>query len=633
MTFTNTLSSRLKSNSNLALALAALAAIICLAQAWQYAHTLQSNLDEGAYLYKGYLFASGRYTLYQDYGPWSNHMPLAFLIPGVVQVLFGPSLAVGRYFALLLAALILLGTWLLTRRLAGTWWAAAALLAFALNPAWLKMYSTAVAQGLTACMFTWTLVLVTGEKRSLWQLALGSALASLLLLTRINMLLVLPIVVAYILWQHGWKAGVIAALAGALVLVAGHAVFWPGILQLWARLPSSLTPFLDPWRLQGMYTHATSVSTTSFSQLLSLLHTLRYHFIVVMGVLAAWLFWPHKDTWPTAGAKRTAVFLSFLFLALFLLHAWATMFDDYCTFCLPGYLAFFSEGGLLLVALTVPQWLKQPRLWRQCLAVALVLLAAVGVGYGAFEDVSRGVLAAPVPRAVFDFPRLSSGSVSLAAALANKFGLDEAYLRRLDPALTGLVGGVAILAAAALLNPRLAWLKRWLAPGQAAAWPSFGYRTMLLLLAVGILLSPSRYLGGGRSQYDCGGDVLQGYRQAGEFLAATIPPGSQVYWQGGLSAAPLLHAPLIELYPAQINDGFNYYLDGDPEPLLKMGLWNVALSKRWLAEADYVLVEQSQFKGKLKEALRQGGFKKLAVSPPKVACQNDSAIMIFIPPR
>ena len=88
-------------------------------ESWISLHTQESVLDEGAYLYKGFLFVSGQYRIYQDYGPWGNHMPLSFYIPGVVQTLFGPSLAVGRYFAWLLGALTLLGLWVLAWEASG----------------------------------------------------------------------------------------------------------------------------------------------------------------------------------------------------------------------------------------------------------------------------------------------------------------------------------------------------------------------------------------------------------------------------------------------------------------------------------------------------------------------------------
>ena len=67
---------------------ALLAAALYLLQSWGYAHSLDSVLDEGAYLYKGYAFVTGQYRIYQDYGFWSNHMPLAFYIPGTVQEIF-----------------------------------------------------------------------------------------------------------------------------------------------------------------------------------------------------------------------------------------------------------------------------------------------------------------------------------------------------------------------------------------------------------------------------------------------------------------------------------------------------------------------------------------------------------------
>ena len=65
-------------------------------QLWGFAHVQESALDEGAYLYKGYLCAIGQYTPYQPYGPWTNHMPLAFYIPGTIQFIFWPGICMAR---------------------------------------------------------------------------------------------------------------------------------------------------------------------------------------------------------------------------------------------------------------------------------------------------------------------------------------------------------------------------------------------------------------------------------------------------------------------------------------------------------------------------------------------------------
>src|SRR5690349_6501325 len=75
--------------------------LVYLWQSILLAHTTPSNLDEGAYLYKGLLFAEGLYRPFQPYGVWTNKAPLAFLIPGYFQVLFEPGLRAGRYLAVL----------------------------------------------------------------------------------------------------------------------------------------------------------------------------------------------------------------------------------------------------------------------------------------------------------------------------------------------------------------------------------------------------------------------------------------------------------------------------------------------------------------------------------------------------
>jgi hypothetical protein len=69
--------------------------LLFLGQSLVYIHQLPSTLDEGNYLYKGWLFVTGVIQPFQPYGVWTNKMPLAFLIPGAAQALFGPGLLTG----------------------------------------------------------------------------------------------------------------------------------------------------------------------------------------------------------------------------------------------------------------------------------------------------------------------------------------------------------------------------------------------------------------------------------------------------------------------------------------------------------------------------------------------------------
>ena len=281
-----------------------------LAQLWRYSHLLDSLLDEGLYLYKGLLFVSGQYSLYQFYGPWTSKMPFSYLIPGLVQYLFGPDLGVGRAFSGFLAGLFLFGFWILARRLGGRWWAALLIWILAFNVALIKMYSIAVSQVLISCMLVWVFVLMIGDDRPPWQIFTGSLLVGMLAITRFNMLLLLPPLYLYVISQNGIKKGAIASLICASVILIGHVFFWPGILQVWAlQLPRAITPFLEFWRTPEPIPNAWAPDTTTENRFLSLSQTYRNHFVSIAVVLGASIFGLRKKNWSNMSNYRTFSFL------------------------------------------------------------------------------------------------------------------------------------------------------------------------------------------------------------------------------------------------------------------------------------------------------------------------------------
>src|SRR5512136_1033496 len=106
-------------NTGIALAFALLGMAVYLVFSIHFANTQRSTIDEGLYLYKGYLFAKGIYHPFQDYGPRAEYSPLSYLIQGYIQLWFGPGLRTGRIFAIIVGILALLGLWAAARRLAG----------------------------------------------------------------------------------------------------------------------------------------------------------------------------------------------------------------------------------------------------------------------------------------------------------------------------------------------------------------------------------------------------------------------------------------------------------------------------------------------------------------------------------
>jgi hypothetical protein len=188
--------------------------------------------------------------------------------------------------------------------------------------------------------------------------------------------------------------------------------------------------------------------------------------------------------------------------------------------------------------------------------------------------------------------------------------------------LGGFVAGIVIL-----LISTITW-KRNLKTG------SFGALAMLAFLIAGSVLTPSVALGAGFRTYDCGGNVIASYESVGASLGDQIPPGSSVYWQGGLSAVPLLYMPGVQVYPPQIFGGYTFRLDGDQQDLLRYGFWNQALAERWLAEADFVLVQERFYEGWLKARLSDPTqFQQIAVTQPTLSCRDDASIRVFKPVR
>lgn len=599
-----------------------LASLAYFLQTWTYAHTRESILDEGAYLLKGYAFATGQYQIYQDYGFWSNHMPFAFYIPGYVQMLFGPGLRTGRYLAIVLGMLGMLGVWLLVRRLQGKWWAAAAVWVIATNVAMIKMYSVMVTQVLIACLLVWMLVFGLGKSRQLWQIGIAAVLAGIALMTRINTLPVLPLLVLYILWQHGWKAGLTAALAGGFVVILGHALFWPGILRMWAYwLPESLAPFLSAWRPPLGSTPSWEPNIDLFGRLASFFMSFRVNFVAMVGALSTWLLWPRRKDWKNPSDRISAVFLSLVFLSLLLIHMWATLGKSYCVYCLPGYVTFFQITGLVLVVISFPTWRKKLPIWLQSIIVVCILLISAGIGYGAFEETGNQLINLAIPNYLRIIGRFSN-SETLGEFFKSTYQLKAGELRRLLPALVGFGAGVAILGLALLVT-------RWVNRRREENRISYGMIAQTTFLLTGLFLTPSLPLSGGYRFYECSGDVIASYEAAGKHLADVIPPGSQVYWEGGLSTVPLLYLSGVKIYPSQVNGSYSFNLGTESDELERYGFWNQELADAWVHQADYVLIQQRYYRNWLEEVITRGPYQELQPTDLTAACRSDSQIRIF----
>jgi hypothetical protein len=576
-----------------------------------FAHFQVPVLDEGLYLYKGLLYVSGRYQPFMDYGPLTYQMPLAFLIPGTIQFLFGPGLTTGRYFAILLSILMILGLWSTSRRLTNPWLAAGTVWVLVLTPAAAKMFSLAISEGLVACLLMWVLALTLGAKRQLWQLLSGSILSGVILMIRIDFLPLFPLLCIYILWQHGRRYLIWATIACMFPVLIIHALYWPNILRMWAYwLPEKIVPFLKPWQPPVGTTPSWDPVLSLFDRLTSFIEGIRFYYVPLVGALTTLILWPRKLTWKSIEQYRTSVFLAIFFFSMFVLYIWASLVQtkDTCVYCFPIYTSFYACLGLLLVNVTITSWRTSLDRWRQLASVIAIFVIFSLLGFSLIPDqFIETVMKIPVPR--MRSLQILPGKAELWRVISNKSHLDLSIVSDIFSVIIPLLLG-ALFCGLILLLVRfvLRHIKRVLSNSSTSS-----YALIFIVLAGGIL-SPTAWLGNGYHRYDCKANVLSTDESVGKALRMVIQPQEKIYWRG-ISPGTLLYLPQARIYPAQLDGDYAYKLGGDEDALERYGWWNESLGLKWIKDADYILVAQKYYYGWLKDTLESGDYQEIFIFP------------------
>jgi hypothetical protein len=589
-------------------------------QAGYYAHYFDVTMDEGTYLMKGLLFLRGDYKLFQDYGPWTNKMPLAFLIPGAVQMIFGPGLRTGRYFSIALAILMIAAIWIVTRRIAGKWWAALAVWVMALSSGAIVYYSQAISQVISACMLAWMMVFVLGDDRRWWQILVGTGLASLTVMTRQNMLPVVPILILYLFWQYGKKVGLLSLGFSVLLLGGFHALYWPDILKIWLPwTPKLIINWfnLSQYSIGGLKSIA-AVNLSLWTRFQIFWEGFRIYFFILTGTVVGLINWPRKTDWKTTASFKSAILMLTLFGVLFFSHLWAALMNDYCIYCYSGYIAFFAPIGLILVIVLITTSLARSNLFaRGGSLIALVMIAA-GTGLNAYKLFGDWLMKMAVPR--IKNLRFQPGEIELWKLFSNKFGWSYEFLERFLPGLfTGLISVIIILF---LAFAYFVWLKK-------KRQVIFSGLPIVVFLILGSLFAFFPIPGGAKSELNCQQDVLLAHDEVGSFLKETIPEEALVYWENDVSPLPLLYLNKIKLFPAQLNHEHNRRNGGDPDKLARLGYWNEELALQWSREADYLLVADLMVKDLRLKGIIQPDADELKATQQLLQCRKQSIIHIY----
>jgi hypothetical protein len=597
--------------------LALLGAILYLGQAIVYLHLRLPNLDEGSYLYKGYLLARGLYQPFQAYGFWINKMYLSFFAWGWVQSVFGPGLLAPRWVAVFLSLLSLLGLWIISRRLGNRWLAALGVWVLTLNPTLISLYSTARSEVLVICLLTWVLVLCLGADRPAWQIGASALLSGLMILTRENMVFLLPLFILYVFWQHGRNKGILALATVIIVLFVGHIIYWPGIMYLWERwLPASLVSLFGPSARPdvGISALSTGQPLSLVSRLHSLAQAIRIHFIPFIGSLLVLMLWPRRETWKTSAHFRAAVFLAFLFFTLLISHAWASLGDNYCVYCFTDYFAFWGNVGLLLMLVTIGAWNKNPPVLTRAAILATGLLVTTAIGYALFEKIGSSLLKFPIPR--FRNGRLLSGWATLWDLLSNKFHVIYDDARAYTPIIAGLIVGAFLVFILFIIYQRHPYRKNMLFPSFFA----YGF------LLAGLVLLP--LLTWTYDENICQTDVISTYEKIGAQLARIAPPGTRIYLDGSLASVPLLYTRQANILLPQLNDNYSLRIGGNSDQILRNGFWNEQIGLQWRDTADVFVIGADRMQ-KWRDYLTPYKFDQIQTTSALMSCKTDGSLLLF----
>jgi hypothetical protein len=184
-----------------------------------------------------------------------------------------------------------------------------------------------------------------------------------------------------------------------IVLSGGNLFHYPENLKFWAMQRDPF-PHSGLWRLPEF---AKGEALGGFEEsnlyrmVLYFFLTFRQHFVSLVSAVAVWLLWPRLSK-PLNERVRAAIFLSVLFLTLFIAHMQASFFGEYCISCILLYIGYANFIGLMLLVIAAPILTREFSRARLIVIFSVLALLVVGIGFSTHEDLSADFSKAMIDR-------------------------------------------------------------------------------------------------------------------------------------------------------------------------------------------------------------------------------------------
>jgi hypothetical protein len=272
---------------------------------------------------------------------------------------------------------------------------------------------------------------------------------------------------------------------------------------------------------------------------------------------------------------------------------------------------------LLAVVVTFSSWVKRPSITRQVVIVLFLLFISLTPAF--IDKAGDNLLALPVPR-------ISSGIKvgewsTLWSYLSNTLKVKYSVARIILPPIFYLTLSIICLV--------LIFVIFRIIQHRNKSFPySFGAFALIAFLLAGFIISPLMN-GDYRQDGECAQDVMSNYEKIGAELTSIIPEGSWIYWNVG-SAVPLLYLPPIEIHPALVYGVYSYRIGGNAEDVEASGYWNDELARRWMLEADVLVLEESagSYAPPLEDVIDMNSYTLTVLSPVN-PCRLQTHLLVY----
>ncbi len=272
--------------------------------------------DELNYLWKSYLILKGSLIPFQDI--ILEYPPLFVPIYGLGQILFGPSFYIGRLTSAVLSVFLLILVFLVAKKMSSRWWGLAAVFAVLSNLLLMGNYISATLYSLAAVLVMAVFWIETSDINRKKKIYFSAILLGLMMLTRINLLPVVFIFLAYFIFlKIKW---VEIALFCGLILAVISLGYLPVV---WANPDLALSNILQPFYSFGPMKELSSgiVGGQSFLNFFSTLVGFLKEFYSFLLLFSAVIFYALFENRKNIGnfLKQESVFFLISLTALVLL--------------------------------------------------------------------------------------------------------------------------------------------------------------------------------------------------------------------------------------------------------------------------------------------------------------------------